>query len=497
MYKRRIKIFLGLVAVVFAVMIARLGYLQILRGDDYRLQAEEALQKYELLPARRGRILDRTGECVLAKDEACTDLCLHYRFLTADEKWIRVQQNRIRKQEHVSPDEARQIYQDRARRTWQIVEEQARERNVDLPTTIEEIVRRVERIRAGRDYDVREQNQEHPVLCALDNETAVRLKPQLEDTVGLALRSTHKRVHPFGDLACHVIGMTGRVWAEDLEERNLTAADEPDWLERLRRNYQPWDTIGRRGVEAMCENILRGVRGSRRLKRIGTGVQVLEEVPAGHGHDVHLTLDLRLQQEGVAQLHKAGYTGCVVILSVPLGEVLALVSVPTFDLNRYSQDYEILAEETLYLPLLHRAVGRRYSPGSTIKPLMALAGLGAGVIGEHTTYNCQGSFDPRYPDRFRCWNRNGHGSEDLRAALRDSCDVYFYHVGQLLGLDKAAPWLNQFGYGDLPGTGLPDERAGLVPTVDWMRRHGRTAELRGEARLEGIGQGVIEATPLH
>jgi len=496
MYKRRIKVFLGIVALTLLTLALRVGYLQLIRGDEYRRQAAESLQRVELLPARRGRIMDRTGRFVLAKDEACHDLCLDYRFITRNKRWIRRRKRQIVKAEGVSPAQAEQIFRQRQKQTWRLTQQVAGRHNVNLRETVNDVLERVQKMRRRRDYDVREQFQPHPIIKGLDNAEAVELKSKLSDTVGMAVRPSHRRLYPYGHLACHVIGMTGLAWREDEEKYNLTA-DEADWLTRMRSNYLPWDTIGRRGVEAMGEKVLRGKRGYRLLKRTSDGLAVLAEQPAEHGKDVHLTLDMTLQTRLTQMLMEKRYTGCVVVLSVPLGEVLALVSVPTFDLNRYRQDYELLATNVIDLPLLHRAVARRYPPGSTAKPISALAGLHSGRITVNTTYTCYGCLNPNYPGRFRCWYRPGHGQVDLRNALRHSCNVYFYNVGNAVGLDYLSQWFLKFGFGEPPGTGLPCERRGLVPTPDWLRRYAHRAPRPADARFLAVGQGAVEATPLH
>ena len=497
MYKRRIKVFVALVIAMMTVVVLRLGYLQIVRGEHYRRQAEDSLQSIRLLPSRRGSILDRTGRYVLAKDEATQDFCLDYRFLTGEENYARRHILRIARAEGLTVEQAGRIYDQRAQATWRVAEDTARRHGQQLEDTVRSIRERVRRLREGRDFDVREQRMSHPVVAGLTPEAAVELMPQLEALVGASLEPSHRRVYPYGALACHVVGLTGRVWKEDQDAHNLPA-DEADWLTRKRTDYLNSDRIGRRGVEAMCEEILRGRRGYRRLKAGVGDPEVLEEVPAEHGRDVHLTLDLQLQEFATKLLEKHGYTGAAVVLDVELGEVLALVSVPTFDLNRYQEDYELLSTNLIDLPLWHRAVAFRYPVGSTAKPITMLAGQASGKVTRHTTFHCQGYL--HNPSSFKCWiwkYRVGHGTLNMVEALKDSCNVYCYHVGNLVGLDYLASWFRKFGYGEKCGSGLPDERAGLAPDEAWLREHRNRNEVPADARFMSIGQGIMEATPLH
>ncbi|MCJ7545122.1 MAG: hypothetical protein MUP47_11290, partial [Phycisphaerae bacterium] len=241
-------------------------------------------------------------------------------------------------------------------------------------------------------------------------------------------------------------------------------------------------------VERKCEDLLRGHRGNRRLHRI-TGA-ALSETPAQNGRDVHLTLDIALQQE-LAALIPPRTSGCIVVLSLPEGHVLAMVSVPGYDLNTYRESFAKLARDDLFFPLRHRAVSQLYAPGSTAKPIAALAGLGSGAIGLQTVFTCEGYFNPSDTTKFRCWTvargMGGHGSLNVVEGLKHSCNVFFYHVGQEVGGPEMARWFGEFGFTSPPGLGLPEERAGIVDATPGV----------GESRLLAIGQGPVAVTPLH
>jgi penicillin-binding protein 2 len=326
---------------------------------------------------------------------------------------------------------------------------------------------------------VRGQRLAHRVVSGLDESASVTMSLEIDKTVGASVRPDNRRRYPYRSAAAHIIGFTTQVWKEDLDRHNISST-EGNWFERNKVNYRDGDKIGRGGIEMMCEKYLRGHRGYR----IKEDRKIAKERPAEQGQDVHLTIDIRLQKDIAALM--GGRNGCAIVLGIDNREVLAMVSVPTYDINRYQEDFNALLGDKVNIPLLHRAVKKLYPPGSTLKPLAALAALGTGLITPGTKYNCRGYL--HQPGRFRCWNRNGgHGLIDMEGSLKGSCNVYYYKVGQGLGVELFSEWLTGFGLADKPGTGLPEERAGHVPA------HGTI----GESRLIAIGQGPMDATPLH
>ncbi len=487
MYKSRIKTFLTIITLVMLALVARLGYLQVIKGDEYRRQAEQALQSVELTSAVRGKILDRNNH-VMAMDKRCFDFCLDYRFITSDRAWIAQQQRAIARDMAVGPTRAAEIYRERSDRTWQLARQLSVTAASDLEETVQTIVRRVRSIRRIVGMPIREERSDHPVVEGLDEMVS------LEGTVGATVVPSLKRSYPYDDLACHILGVTGEVSAEKQKQLNLTA-DQAPWLDRMLQNYLDGDKIGISGVEKLCEPMLRGQRGFRRLKRTSEGRLVLDDVSAEPGQDVNLTLDVALQHRVTQLLASQPTPCCAVVLSVDRNEVLAMVSVPTYDLNRYRQDYRFLSTNEIDLPLLHRAVQKRYPPGSTAKPLSGVAAVESGALNLESRFNCRGYM--YRPGRFRCWLRSGHGSEDLVEAITHSCNIYFYHAGQAAGLPVLTQWLQRFGFADVPGTGLPEEKPGLVPDEGWIRAHIGRAPVPGDARFTAIGQGYFESTPLH
>jgi penicillin-binding protein 2 len=502
LYSRRIKTFLALIGLVFLGVAARLWHLQMVRGQDYRLQIEQSLQKLDILPASRGQILDRQG-AVLAIDEPCFEFCLDYRllyswvsgdpnsaFAAEAARWRERQKAQLIKSGAAADrQQAQELYDRRVADTWRAARELVGS-GEELYRVAQRIVARVEAIRASvpdPSQLVREQTWSHPVATGLDQATAVELKARIDRMPGASVRPSFKRRYPYGNLACHVIGITGEVSAEEQERFNLSS-EYADPTARLRSNYLGGDAIGKSGIERMCESTLRGRRGcQRRHKASG---EVMEDTPTVQGGNVPLTLDIDLQEE-LTRLFPAGASGCIVVLSVERGEVLAMVSIPTFDLNRYRYDFKVLAADEVYFPLRHRAVSRLYPPGSAVKPLVALAALGDGDVNVETTFQCTGYLDEGDPNHWRCWTAKrgmpGHGPMNVSDGLKNSCNVYFYHLGQALGAERLAHWLSLFGFTSLPGSGLSEERSGVADA---------NASL-SESRLMAIGQGPIAVTPLH
>ncbi|MHC4295558.1 MAG: penicillin-binding transpeptidase domain-containing protein, partial [Planctomycetota bacterium] len=497
MYKRRIKVFFALVWVILLSLAIRLGYLQIVKGQDYLDKAEDRLRRVEMLPPTRGRILDSRGR-ILAIDSPCFELCMHYRFMISDTAWIA---RWIEKKEGVSPEQTQAICKTRIEEAWEFARSVAAECGEDLSANIGRITYRIGRMSRNYQKDIAELYQYHPIVTGISSERGPVIKTDLSDTSGLIVRPSHKRRYPLGDTACHVVGLMGRFDPEKMGERNPSEneVDDPD---RLRDGYRSGDVIGIAGIEKMCEKHLRGRRGYRSY----LAGKLIEHVPAIPGSDVQLTLDAELQDaiarafiRGLTQ----GSTGAVVVLSVPEGKVLALVSIPTYDVNHYRRDFRQLIAEKCLLPLRHRAVAQCFAPGSTIKPAVALSALGAGKITPETEFHCdRGQFGPSPQWAPKCWiaQLNGeHGIIDLQEGLRFSCNVYFDHVGDALGPHLLCEWLRRFGFGAVPGTGLPEERGGVVPTDEWMRKY--TRHSRGmsvaDAWQMAIGQGALSSSPLH
>ncbi|MBN1554063.1 MAG: hypothetical protein JXA11_04905 [Phycisphaerae bacterium] len=515
MFKRRLVILLALIGLMFLVMLARLVQLQLFRGDDFREKAAMGLRSYEFPQGQRGRIFDRNG-VILAEDIACHDFCLDYGFVKNEDWWTRRQIRDIcrrRNLDRSNPQdlaEATAELERRRRFTWLLVQRVAKARRQDAEEAAKHIVDRVQRWRTAVGTTIGEEYSAHSVATALSEEEVNSLRPLMKDTVGAALVPSRLRRYPQGAVACHIIGVTGRVFREDAQRWNLKEG-EARYVERMRHNFGPGDVLGKTGVERMAEQWLRPHRGLRVYRRPG---ELSYSEPSRNGNDVHLTLDVELQAELRDLLRRSGHNGAIVILDVQSGDVLAAAAWPGFDLNTFQRDYNDLAglskqpdpnnpSRMIFTPdalsakadrpLLSCALMRIYPPGSTIKPITGLAGLGANVITPHTPIECTGVNRHARNGKPNCWifKQFGgtHGTLDLHGGLKNSCNIYFEETAHRLGAQRLTDWFRLFGFGQSPELGLsPSEQsAGKVKSRGFSIP---------DAWFMAIGQGEISATPL-
>ena len=300
-----------------------------------------------------------------------------------------------------------------------------------------------------------------------------------------AIEVGHLRLYRNGPITAHTLGYLGEV-----NERDL--ATEANSL-------KPGDLIGRKGVELAFDDRLRGVDGQRAVIVDSRG-RFKEEYgrdPAKSGQSLNLGLDLDLQQE--AARYFEGKAGAVVALDPATGEIRAMVSAPSYNPNIFSRRLDRDAWRNLIEapedPLQNRAIQNTYSPGSVFKIVMAAAGLSEDVVGPEETVWCGGS-TRIYNRRWRCWKQAGHGHVSLHRAIKESCDVYFYHLGQELGIERIAKYSRLLGLGSPTGIDLLGEREGLVPDPDWSERRRGTPWYPGETISVAIGQWPVLVTPL-
>ncbi len=302
----------------------------------------------------------------------------------------------------------------------------------------------------------------------------------------LELVESHRRVYPRNGMGAHVLGYVAEVSEQDLNSEAFAA-------------YAQGDIVGKAGLERQYNDRLVGKDGQTRtvVDSSGRERQVLDRIEAMPGTDLTLSLDLDLQ--AVAELALEGQRGAVVALDPRTGEVLAMVSRPAYDLNIFSNhvsaDYWKQLTEGDANPMLNRAIQAQFAPGSTFKPMVAVAALETGTIDENYALNCAGgaNFYGRY---FSCDLKTGHGHIDLHRALVESCDVYFYTVGNLLGVDRMAQYATLFGIGKRTGIDLPNEAEGLMPSMQWKRRVQHQEWYPGETISVAIGQGAVTVTPV-
>lgn len=305
---------------------------------------------------------------------------------------------------------------------------------------------------------------------------------------GVDIRARLKRDYPLGAVASHVIGYVGSISRADL------AKVDPS-------QYSGTSQIGKIGIERAYENLLHGSVGERHVEVNAQGrvIRTVAEQPPTPGSDLYLSIDARVQRVAYGAL--GTHTGAVVALDPSTGEILAMVSKPGYDPNLFvggidRQSYSRLRDNPAQ-PLFNRVLRGQYPPGSTIKPFMGLAALYYGVTTPSTRVFCPGHFKlPNDPHIYHGWKRWGHGWVDLRDAITESCDVYFYHMAVKLGIDRIHDFLRRFGFGQSTGIDMMGELDGLVPSPKWKMAETGHVWYPGETVIVGIGQGYLLVTPL-
>ena len=421
-------------------LLAWLWTLQVLRGEELAALSENNRIRLRRIPATRGRVVDRFNR-VLVDSQASFDALL------------------------------------------------VPEDTPDLENTVETLAhflnQSASETRAVLDRVTgRPPFQEILVKRDLDWEEVVAIETHQLELPGVSLRITPRRNYPHGPLLAHVLGYVGEVSQADLNRD---------------RRYRSGDLVGKSGLEKVWDQSLRGVSGGQQVEvdALGRELRVLEEAAAIPGNTLTLSIDLDLQQAAEAAL--GGQAGSVVALDPGTGDLLAMVSHPTFDPNRFTHGIDENEWRALIdhprRPLTDRTTQGQYPPGSTFKFIVAAAALEEGIINPFTRLHCAGKLHFGRRD-FRCWKKGGHGSVNVHDALVQSCDVFFYHVGQRLGVDTIAAYARQFGLGLPTGIGLEHEKLGTVPDSAWKKRRFGEPWYSGETLSIAIGQGYVTATPL-
>lgn len=339
----------------------------------------------------------------------------------------------------------------------------------------------------GRTVSRRPGFEGQTLRAGLSDTEAARFAASRHLFTGADLQARLQRQYPLGGVTGHVLGYVGRISERDL-----------DIIDRVA--YRGTEYIGKTGIEAHYEDLLLGRPGVEQVETNAHGrlVRTLSRTPPVAGKSLYLTIDARLQT--VAQDALGEHNGAVVAVEPATGDVLAFVSRPTYDPNRFVNGIDQRSYDRLRnspdRPLLNRAIDGRYAPGSTLKPFLALAALYYGREPSQTNY-CPGYFRLKGSSRrYRCWKAGGHGSVNLHEAIVQSCDVYFYQLATMLGINRMHDFLTRFGFGSPTGIDLNGEPGGLVPSTSWKREVRGQPWFPGETVSAGIGQGYMLTTPL-
>ncbi|MEA2465560.1 MAG: penicillin-binding protein 2 [Acidobacteriota bacterium] len=445
----------GIVA-VFVFLAGSFWFVQGVQAEKYRgLSEANALREIEI-PAKRGLVMDRTGK-ILADNQPAYIL----------------QIDRVVMKPLLKADKGRR----------QKVE-QFLARIFELP---------VEEIKARWDKESAKLSatQPFPIAEELTMSQVAKIQAQSIAFPEVNVLPVQRRNYPYGTMAAHVLGFIGEVGQKELTQNNA---------------LEQGDLIGKRGVELMYDQYLRGKDGAEFWEYDADGRRLSEYAPARQhpvpGDNIYLTLDFELQRRAEQYFMENEMVGAAVALDPRNGEVLAMVSSPAFNPNIYSKRFTPEVWKTItsnpFKIELNRAIQGLYSPGSVFKMVMSIAGLSDGVVGPDTQFGCGGS-GVFFGRRFRCWKKEGHGSVDVERALMVSCDIYFYQTGARLGVDKIKEYANQLTFGEISHIDLDGERAGLVPSTKWRAEHPYRGDKKwypAETISVAIGQGPLIVTPL-
>ncbi len=426
----------------FVLLAARLFYLQVLEGEEFRRLSENNCIRLQSIDAPRGLIFDRNNR-LLVDNRPAFDLSI----VPRDAKPVESTLKKIARYTNVGETEMMSKFSFK-KIAWSY-----------KPVLLQQDI--------GRD-------------------TLAALEVHRFDLPGVLINVTPCREYIYKKSASHLLGYLGRTSIDELGSAKYSGCRTDDF-------------VGKFGVEKSCETLLRGKRGGRQVEVNARGqvVKVMKTVDARPGHNIFLTIDQRLQQ--LAETLLNGMTGSVAAMDPRNGEVLVMASNPAFDSNEFvtglsHEKWQLLAQNPLR-PMENKVLQAGYPPASTYKIITAMAGLEEGVIDDKTSFFCPGHF--RFGDRvFRCWNKYGHGKVDVVKALAESCDVFFYQVGLELGIERLAWYAKAGGLGKPTGIALFNENKGLVPTTMWKRKRLGRPWYRGETLSIAIGQGYNIATPL-
>ena len=316
-----------------------------------------------------------------------------------------------------------------------------------------------------------------------------KLNLYLHELEGVKPVVSSSRYYPYGESLVHVVGYVGEASVKDIER-----------MDEIRENLVPGLKVGKSGIEYSNERLLIGKYGIKRYEVNSSGKRIsqLEYIKESQGNQIKTTIDLEVQK--FSQELLKGHAGSICVMDIFTGEILAMASSPTYDPNKFThginhKDWNEIRDHPLK-PLVNKSIAGLYSPGSTFKPLVALAALEYGILTPDFKVKCKGDIE-MYGQKYHCWKDKGHGYMSLRNAMKQSCDIYFYEMARKLGVDKLAVIAKKYGLGSkVLGDVYFDEKKGLVPDTKWKRRQLGRGWLLGETIINGIGQGYIQTSPL-
>ena len=445
LFQRRALVMLVLVMLALGGLLARMYQLQIVEHEIYTTLSDKNRVQVQSVPPPRGLVYDRNN-LLLAENRPVFSLTL-------------------------VPERVDRMDETLARLT-------------EILSISDEDIERFQR----RLNEPRRPFQEIPLSYDLNEEEIARMAVHRHRFPGVEVKAELVRYYPHSELTAHALGYVGRINRNELQRIDPV-------------NYAGTNYIGKSGVERFYEKVLHGKVGYQHVETNARGriLRVLERENPVPGEDLQLHLDLRLQRKAHELLE--GRRGAIIAIEPATGGILALASVPGFDANKFVtgisvKDYRDLSE-SIDKPLFNRALRGQYPPGSTIKPMMAVAALDSGVTTRERTIWDPGYFQLKESGRrYRDWKRTGHGWVDLMDSVAESCDVYFYQIGVEMGVDVMYDYLSRFGFGEDATLDVAGALSGLLPSRDWKRAVRSEPWYPGDSVNMSIGQGFFLATPL-
>lgn len=440
--RRRFLFYTLAVMLVFLLMLLRLWYLQVISYEDLYDRSVRNRTRMLITDAPRGPVYDRHGNLLVDNRPAFQISVMRQDIVHRDELFQRL-------------SSLLDIDREALEMRWQ--------EGLRLP-----VYRPV------------------PLVLDADRDLVERVQENSIDLPGVLIEVRPVRDYPDPAAVAHVIGYLG-----EITEQELRASRTGD--------YRGGDLVGRVAIEKVYEDFLHGEKGQQLIEIDVQGrlLRMLQAQSAEPGKKVFITVDMGLQK--VALDAFGDKAGAAVVLDVHSGEVLAMVSLPTYNPAQFARGISPEEWRTLINnrrnPLQNKAITGLYPPASTFKMIVALAALREGVATTDREIDCDGSFELG-DSRFRCWKRAGHGPTDLKKAIRESCDLWFYQIGLELGIDKLSAAAKEFGLGSSLGFSLPGERDGTIPTREWKRQQFNQPWFGGETVIASIGQGYVLTTPL-
>lgn len=425
--------------IIFGVFVLRLWYLQVIKGDEYRKIAEGNRLRVVDIPAPRGVIYDRNNNA-LVRNVLSFDISMVKENIPKDAGTL----SELGQLVGLMPEDIKR----RARSTENPFEAVKLRQNVSFEEVAKIDARRI-------------------------------------DFPGLQVDVTSARGYIFGQAAAHVLGYLGNPTPKQMELPEFS-------------NIPPQSFVGQFGLEKSYDSTLRGISGKKivEVDALGNMIKFVRIQRPLRGNDLKLSIDIKAQLEAERALEDK--TGAVVAIKPDSGEILALASAPSFDPNLFvggikHEDWKELINDPRK-PLMNRAIQNQYPPGSTFKPVTAIAALEDGIVTENTPAFCSGS--TFFKRLFRCWKKGGHGTVSLHRALVESCDVYFYEIGKRINIDTIAQYASALGLGRPTGVELDGEASGIVPSTKWKLRTRKEKWYQGETLSVAIGQGYLAVTPV-